>query len=123
MAEMLTLSAVLLRAAGRFWDPDSDSECEDLRDAEELHPPESCSPMPLRTDTAVTALPMTGQRPARSPPSTPMRQAKPPWRLVWKGLLRPDRKDFTGCHAWGFFAAGVEDGGGTGRRHEIDWVP
>jgi hypothetical protein len=59
MAEMLTLSAVLLPAAGRFWDPDSDSECEDLGDAEELHPPESCSPVPPRTDTAVTALPMT----------------------------------------------------------------
>jgi hypothetical protein len=91
MAEMITLSAVLRLAAGRFWDPDSDSECEDLGDAEELLPPESISPEQLRPVTAVTARPTTGQRPARSSPSPPLCRTKPPWRSVWKGPFPPAR--------------------------------
>jgi hypothetical protein len=39
------------------------------------------------------------------------------------GLERPlpARKEFTGCHVGGFFAAGDQDGGGAGRRVGIGW--
>jgi hypothetical protein len=33
------------------------------------------------------------------------------------------RKDVVGCHVWGLFAAGVEDGGGAWRRVGTDWDP
>jgi hypothetical protein len=88
MAEMIASSAVLRPAAGRFWDLDSDLECEDLGGAEELHLPEFISPEPPRLVTALTTT--TGQRAVRSP-SPPLRQAKPPWRSVWKGPLPPTR--------------------------------
>jgi hypothetical protein len=38
LEEMLTVAAVLRPSSGQFWDSESESECEDLGDAEALHP-------------------------------------------------------------------------------------
>jgi hypothetical protein len=98
LAEMLASAAVLRPSSGRFWDTDSDSECEDLGDAEVLRPAVSSSPAPLQRPPAGAASSNTGLPSARSlatPPrrssATPPRRAKPPWKSLWKGPLPPAR--------------------------------
>jgi hypothetical protein len=95
---MLTAAAVLRPSSGRFWDSESESECEDLGDAEAHHPTVSSSPAPTQGAPAVvapsaTVLPLArgSATPPRRSPSTPPRRAKPPWKSLWKGPLPPAR--------------------------------
>jgi hypothetical protein len=67
-------------------DSNSDSECEDLGDAEALHPTVSSSPAPSQRAPAGVAPSATVLPSARSP-ATPPRRAKPPWKSLWKGPL------------------------------------
>jgi hypothetical protein len=102
LEEMLTAAAVLRPSSARFWDSESESECEDLGDAEVLHPTSSSSPAPSKRTPAVvapsatpsaTVLPLarvSATSPRRSP-TTPPRRAKPPWKSLWKSPLPPAR--------------------------------
>nr|CAB3466853.1 unnamed protein product [Digitaria exilis] len=85
MADMLTSAAVLRPPSGRFWESDSDSECEDLGDAEVLRPALSSSPAPLPMASTVRAASTIELR--QTAPVSSLRRAKPPWRTVWKGPL------------------------------------
>jgi hypothetical protein len=94
LTEMLTSAAVLRPSSGRFWDSDSDSECEDHGDAEAFHPTVSSSPVPPQRPPAGVAssapvLPSTRcpETPPRRSPATQPRRAKPPRKSLWKGPL------------------------------------
>jgi hypothetical protein len=84
LTEMLAAAAVLRPPSRRFWDTDSDSECEDLGDAEVLRSAVSSSPEPLQrpptgaasSDSGLPSARRSATPPRRSP-ATPPRRAKP----------------------------------------------
>jgi hypothetical protein len=88
LAEMLTSTAALRPSSGRFWDSDSDLECEDLGDAEAHHPPVPSSSAPPLQRAPAGVAPSTVLSSARIP-ATPPHRAKPPWKSMWKGPLPP----------------------------------
>jgi hypothetical protein len=85
---VLTSSLHLSEGVGKFWDYDSESEFEDLGDAEL---PSGSSPAPPLPTPPVVAPPPPAQRSAPSPasPSAPPHRCKPPWKSLWKGPLPP----------------------------------
>lgn len=71
---------------GRFWDPDSDSECEDLGD--DLRPQSlTATPPSLREGAEHRLFPTSTSTKASASP-LPVR---PPWLNLWKGPLPPRR--------------------------------
>jgi hypothetical protein len=87
---VLTSSLHLGEGVGKFRDSNSESDVEDLGDAEL---PSGSSPAPPLSVPAVAAPPPPVQRPVPSPasPSAPPHWYKPPWKSVWKGPLPPAR--------------------------------
>jgi hypothetical protein len=83
---MLAAAATLRHPTGRFWDSDSDFECEDLGIT--MDGPVKLSPEFERERPVVAATPQIRRTPAK-PASTPPR--RPPWRNLWKGPLPPAR--------------------------------
>ncbi|KAJ1295798.1 hypothetical protein BS78_01G250300 [Paspalum vaginatum] len=86
---------------GKFWDPDSDSDCDELGDADVLaqsHRRSASFQVPRHT-----AVESPGNGSALTPPSRTRRKAHrrstppspgrvlPPWKKLWKGLLPPPR--------------------------------
>jgi hypothetical protein len=119
---MLTAAAVLRPSSGRFWDSESESECEDLGDAEAHHPTVSSSPAPTQGTPAVvapsaTVLPLArgSATPPRRSPSTPPRRAKPPWKSL------ATRKILPAGNPGGLPAAGATDCRRARRRRGVDY--
>ncbi|WVZ60763.1 hypothetical protein U9M48_010744 [Paspalum notatum var. saurae] len=93
--------AEMTRGTGKFWDPDSDPDCEELGDADVLAQPHrrsASSQVPRHTAAAPP-----GNGSASTPPSQTRRKAHrrstppspgrvlPPWKKLWKGPLPPPR--------------------------------
>ena len=74
--------------AGKFWysDSDTDSECEELGDAE----PTSLRISPA-TVTSTPAPRSSSPAPLPSPAPPPPRRIKAPWKNIWRGPLPPPR--------------------------------
>lgn len=102
-------STHLCEGSGKFWDPDSDSEYEDLGDADILAQRAVLPPRAASTEVVVHRQPAI--QPSRGNTKTPSRAASPdhrastsaapvtssprmvlaPWRRLWKGPLPPRR--------------------------------
>jgi hypothetical protein len=86
VTEMLAAAATLRDPIRRFWDSDSEFECEDLGIA--VDRPVELSQEFERARPVVAASPQirrTSAKPASTPPH------RPPWRNLWKGPLPPAR--------------------------------
>jgi len=85
-----TIGADRALRVGKFWAPDSDSECEDLGDADSIalrvHPPLVASPATPSVEATAVPVIATGATPLPGTQPTPI---QPPWRNVWKGPLPP----------------------------------
>jgi hypothetical protein len=108
---VLTSSLHLGEGVGKFWDSDSESEFEDLGDAElpsgspapplsnppVAAPPSGSSLEPPLSFSPVAAPPPPAQRPAPSPAtlSAPPHRYKPPWKSMLTVKIHQPSHEFT----------------------------
>lgn len=117
MIETSISSKDLCEGAGKFWDSESESEYEDLGDADLLawqtsKPPSSMAAPPAMTSPRVQPPPVKNQ--AAASPASP-KHYLPPWKRVWKGPLPPCR--ITPAVTLGdLLRPALEGGAGHGRQ-------